>query len=501
MAAPFREETQAVRDWEIVSPRPVPAGPTERWGVSPTPRMSWFSNYPTASELRKVGSSRGLDHPRLPPSAGVTRPSNGPKKTAFAREAPRGLGSFLMSLRPRSAQPNSRGLAPLLAALSSVGPLTVDTYLPAMPEIGRALHASPIAVQQTLTAYMLPFALMTLWHGAISDALGRRRIILWGTACYVLASVGCVFVQSIESLMVFRALQGMSAGAGMVVGRAVVRDLFDGPQAQRLMSQVTLVFALAPAIAPILGGWLQVWFGWRSIFVFLVLFGGAAWLLCHQRLPETLDRSLRQPMRPGYLLRSYGQVVTTPAFVAACLAGTLNFSGVFIYIVSAPVFAIEHLHLPPTAFAWIFLPITLGMAGGAALSSRLAGGTTPLRTVGIGYAIMAVAAVGTLVIAFALSPRVPWSVLPLLVYSMGMSLAFPSLTLSALDLFPAQRGLAASCQSFIQTSGAAVNAVLAPLIWGNVHHLAVAQVLLLAGGAAMTYLHFRLKAAPETVAA
>lgn len=398
-----------------------------------------------------------------------------------------------MSSTPSLARTSHRGLAPLLAALSAVGPLSVDTYLPSMAEIARTLHTSALGVQQTLTSYMITFAIMTLWHGAISDALGRRRVILWSTGLYVLATAGCVFAQNITALLLLRALQGMTSGAGMVVGRAIIRDMFHGPEAQKLMSQVTLVFAIAPAVAPVLGGWLQVTFGWRSVFVFLLLFGAFAWILCRQLLPETLPPDRRRPFHAGSLLRSYVQVLTSPGFVAACLGMTLNFSAIFIYIMAAPVFVMTHLKLPETAFLWLFGPVTFGMAGGAWLSSRFAGRLSPGRTVAFGYAVMAVAALINLGISFAITPRVPWSVAPLFVYSLGMSVVFPSLTLLALDLFPSQRGMAASCQSFVQTVGAAVVSVFATLIWNSTHTLALAHVALLALGAGASWTHFYLR--------
>ncbi|HET7776352.1 MAG TPA: MFS transporter, partial [Azospira sp.] len=121
-----------------------------------------------------------------------------------------------------------RHLAILLATLSALGPFSIDTYLPAFPEMGQSLGATPLQVQQTLTAYLLPFAVMTLWHGALSDALGRRRVILAALALFGLASLGCTLATSIEQLWLFRALQGITAGAGIVVGRAVVRDVFQG---------------------------------------------------------------------------------------------------------------------------------------------------------------------------------------------------------------------------------------------------------------------------------
>ncbi len=379
------------------------------------------------------------------------------------------------TVRPKPPE-HHVGLAALLAALSSVGPFSIDAYLPSMGEIGQALHADPLAVQQTLTAYMLPFAIMTLWHGALSDALGRRRVVLWGTALFAVASVACACAQSIRMLLVFRALQGMTAGAGVVVGRAIVRDKFHGAEAQRMMSQITLTFALAPAIAPVLGGWLQAAFGWRAVFVFLVLFAGACWLLCRFVLPETLPPERRQPLNPRFLLRSYGRVLMSRRFVALCLTITLIFWGFFVYVTSAPVFLMRHLGVPATGFLWLFGPATIGMALGSFTSGRVAGRLSPRRTLAWAFTIMGIAAGANVAFHFLHAPALPWSVAPLGVYVFGMSLAFPTLTLLALDLFPSQRGLAASCQAFVQTLGAALNAIFAPLVWGSTRSLALTML-------------------------
>ena len=398
-----------------------------------------------------------------------------------------------MSEPPPSPVRRHRGLAALLAALAAVGPFSIDAYLPSMPEIGRVFTAPPLLVQQTLTAYLAPFALMTLWHGAISDALGRRRVTLVALALFLLASLGCTLAWSIESLLAFRVLQGMTAGAGMVVGRAIVRDVLDGAAAQRLMSQVTLVFAAAPAVAPVLGGWLHVWFGWRAVFGFLVLFTATVWVLCWRSLPETLPADRRQPLAPGYLARAYRAVLGTPAFLALAFAVTLNFAAVFLYIVSAPQFLIGQLHVAETGFFWLFGPATAGIVAGAWLSGRAAGRISRRRTIGWGYGIMGAAAAGNLLLALLLPPRLPWSVLPVLVYFTGSALAMPSLTLVALDLFPAQRGLASSCQSFVQTTGNALTAaVVAPLVWASTLTLAVGEGALLAGGLAAFAVFLRL---------
>ena len=160
-------------------------------------------------------------------------------------------------------------LAVLLALLGMVGPFSIDTYLPAFPAIAQALAATPVQMQQTLSAYLFAFAFMTLFHGALSDSFGRRPVVLWGLAVFTLASAGCALAQNIGTLVLFRALQGLSAGAGIVVSRAVIRDMFAPAQAQQVMSQVTIFFGIAPAIAPIVGGTVSVYLGWHSVFWFL----------------------------------------------------------------------------------------------------------------------------------------------------------------------------------------------------------------------------------------
>ena len=389
-----------------------------------------------------------------------------------------------------------RRIALLLAALSALGPFSIDTYLPSFHDIGQTLHATPLEVQQTLTAFLLPFAIMTLWHGAISDALGRRRVILVMLALFALASAGCLFATRIEHLWLLRALQGISAGAGIVISRAIVRDLFDGPPAQRLMSHITMMFALAPAVAPVIGGWLQSWFGWRSVFAFLALITVALWLACWRLLPETLPPERRQSLHPAYLGRSYWKVLTSPAFLLTSGALAFNFAGFFVYVLSAPVFLMRHLGVAETGFLWLFGPAMVGLMSGAWLSGRLAGKISLPRTIAGGYLIMGTAALLNIGLNLALPPSLPLSVLPIFIYVFGMALAMPCLTLIALDPYPEQRGLAASCQTFLQSGFNALAAgLIAPALWGSTLTLALGMGgLLLAGGIA-AWLHQRQKAA------
>ena len=379
--------------------------------------------------------------------------------------------------------------------MSALGPFAIDTYLPSFHDIGASLQATPIQVQQTLSAYLAAFAAMTLWHGALSDRFGRRRITLLALALFAVASAGCAFATRIEQLWFWRAMQGVTAGAGIVISRAIVRDLFDGAQAQRLMSRIIMMFALAPAVAPVIGGWLQTLFGWRSVFAFLVLSTATVWLACWKLLPETLPPEKRQSLQPAYLGRTYWKVMTSPPFLLACAALSLNFAGFFIYVLSAPVFLMTHLGLPETAFLWLFGPAMGGLVSGSWLSGRLAGRISAGRTIALGYLVMSVAALINLGINLALPPALPWSVLPLFVYTLGMALAMPSLTILALDPFPEQRGLAASCQTFFQSGfNSLAAALIAPALWGSTLTLALgmAGLMVLGGIAALADHKLRL---------
>ena len=395
-------------------------------------------------------------------------------------------------------QPEKRSIAFLLAALSALGPFSIDTYLPSFHEIAEKLGATQLQVQQTLAAYLVAFAVMTLWHGAISDRFGRRRVILIALACFGLASAGCAVASSIEQLWFWRAMQGVTAGAGMVVSRAIVRDLYDGADAQRLMAQITMMFALAPAIAPVIGGWLQTFFGWRSVFAFLVLSTAALWVACWKLLPETLPPEKRQSLKPAYLGRTYWKVMSSPPFLFACAAISLNFGGFFVYVLSAPVFLMQHLGVHETGFLWLFGPAMAGMIGGSWLSGRLAGKISFSRTIALGYLLMVIAAIANLGLNLALPPALPWSVLPVFVYTLGMSLTMPCLSILALDPFPAQRGLAASCQSFFQSSfNTVIAALIAPALWASTLSLAWGMAGMMAIGGIAALAHQKLGQQPK----
>jgi len=384
-----------------------------------------------------------------------------------------------MTPPPPTANPPRRLLAPLLAALAMFGPFSIDTIFPAFPAIEAQFGASPFAMQQTISVYMIAYALMSLLHGPFSDALGRRRVILAGVGVFVLASVGCALATSIEMLLAFRALQGMSAGAGLIVGRAIIRDCFDGIEAQKLMSTVSMIFGVAPALAPIVGGWVIAFAHWPMIFWLLAAFALVLLATCFGVLPETHPPSRRVQFSVAELGRTYAGIARDRAFLPLALAGSLNFNALWVYISSAPAFVLGLLGLGEQQFAWLFVPAISGMMTGAFLSGRLAGRLSAGATVALGYAIMLAASLLNLVVALSLPvPRVPWSVFAIGIHAIGIGINFPTLTLLLLDRFPRHRGAVSSVQAFVSlVISATIAGLLAPVLAVSSRRLAAAALV------------------------
>ena len=384
-------------------------------------------------------------------------------------------------------------LAVLLALLGMLGPFSIDTYLPAFSGIATALGATPVEMQQTLSAYLLGFAFMSLFHGALSDSFGRRPVVLWGIAMFTLASAGCALAQDIGQLVLFRALQGLSTGAGIVVSRAVIRDMFPPAQAQRVMSQVTIYFGVAPAVAPIVGGWLYVHAGWHSIFWFLTAVGVALWTANYRLLPETLHRDQRQPFNVQHLLRGYWQLGSSPRFLLLALASGVPFNGMFLYVLAAPAFLGIHMGLTPTQFFWFFVLTISGIMGGAWVSGRMAGRLPPQRQIRHGFLVMLVMSVINLGANLLLPVHVSWALLPIALFAFGWALMVPVVTLLVLDLYPERRGMASSLQAFVgSTANGLVAGVIAPLVMHSTILLATASLLMMGIGLlAWLYLHHR----------
>jgi DHA1 family bicyclomycin/chloramphenicol resistance-like MFS transporter len=371
----------------------------------------------------------------------------------------------------------------LLAVLGMLGPFSIDTYLPAFTDIAQSLGATPVHMQQTLSAYLFGFAVMALFHGALSDSFGRRRVVLWGLAVFTLASVGCALSQTIGQLIGFRALQGLSTGAGIVVSRAIIRDVYPPAQAQRVMSQVTLFFGVAPALAPMVGGWLVVQAGWHSIFWFLAAVGATMWLVNLRMLPETLPLAQRQSFRARHLLAGYWQLGSDPRFVLLALASGIPFNGMFLYVLSAPVFLGTHLGLAPGQFFWFFVLSIAGIMSGAWVSGRMAGRMRPKRQIRAGFLVMLCIGVVNVAANAVWPAHVAWSVWPVAIFAFGWALMVPVVTLLVLDLHPLRRGMASSLQMFVSAAANGVVAgVVAPLVMHSTLALAVVSLAMMGVG-------------------
>lgn len=370
----------------------------------------------------------------------------------------------------------------VLAALAALAPFAIDTYLPAFHVMAAEFDADELAIQQSLTFYLLPYAVMTLCHGAISDAIGRITTIKWGLAIFVLASLGCAFAPNVQTLWLFRALQGVSGGAGNTVARAMVRDLFSGAQAQRVMATVQLLFGIAPAVAPILGG-LLLGIHWQAIFLFLSLYAAVALWMAVRYLPETMTVEKRVPFSLAGIAHTYGKMLRHRVFLAliACLG--LNFAAFFIYVLASPVFLVEHLHLNSQQFGYLFIPTVTGMMLGSWISRHTAGKIAPARALRYAFAWMVLIASLNVCVQLWAGDGIhhAWwlAILPIALFNIGMATAMPVLSIAALDCYPKVRGTAASAQAFMQMLCSTVcSAVIVPFVWHSTLTLAVAMLMM-----------------------
>jgi DHA1 family bicyclomycin/chloramphenicol resistance-like MFS transporter len=370
-------------------------------------------------------------------------------------------------------RPGTFALTALLAALSAVGPLSTDMYLPSLPDIARQLGASTPQVQFTISAYLIGFAVGQILYGPVSDRHGRKPVLLGAVALYCVATLACALSTSIEMLIVGRALQALGGSGAIVLTRAIVRDLYSGARAGRELSLIGSVMALAPVLAPIAGGLLQTGFGWRSIFVALVAAGLAGAAIVWTLLPETLARRAADPVSPSSMLKSYGVVGRHPAYLAYLGLATTSYAGLFAWI-SGASFVLQNLYgLSPFDFGVAFALGAVGYMTGTAAATRLVMRLGLDRTIGIGSCALAAGGLG-MVVAVALGLTSAFSlVLPVAVYLAGLGMVLPQSIAGAMSPFPDRAGAASALFGFIQQSAAALcGAVVGWLLGHNAWPLA-----------------------------
>jgi DHA1 family bicyclomycin/chloramphenicol resistance-like MFS transporter len=387
----------------------------------------------------------------------------------------------------------------VLAMLSMIGPFSIDTPFPAFAQMGEALEVSTVELQLVVTAYMLAFAAMSIFHGPISDALGRKPVIVWSLVVYAVASVGCAFAPSLGWLLVGRVVQGLAAGGSTIVSRTIIRDLFDGAEAQRLMSQVAVLFGVAPALAPIVGGLLVQVGPWQTVFWFMAALAVVLVVASLVLLPESHPPERRVPLRVGEVVRGLTAVVRVPAFHRIAWAGTLVFAAQFLYIGGASIFVVDLLGEGELDFWKLFVPMIGLMMAGSVLSGRLGPVVTSTHLVSIGYAVSTVGALLGVVIALTPAGEVlPWAAAGVALVAFGNGLAYPNLQLLMLDLVPTRRGAVVSAGSFITLVVNAVSAaVVAPVAGGSVLGFAVTAAVLVVLGWALWRWHLHAARAAD----
>jgi DHA1 family bicyclomycin/chloramphenicol resistance-like MFS transporter len=366
-------------------------------------------------------------------------------------------------------------LTALLAGLSAIGPLTTDMYLPSLPDIVRLLDATTAEGQLTISAYLTGFAVGQIVYGPVSDRHGRKPVLIGAVSLYCLASLGCALSTSIEMLIGARALQALGGCGGIVVTRAIVRDIYSGARAGRELSLIGSVMALAPVLAPVAGGLLHAAFGWRPVFFTLAACGLSGITVIWLLLPETLRLRAAEPVSFSSMLSSYRLVARNPAYLTYMGLATTSYAGLFAWI-SAASFVLQNLYgLSALAFGFIFALGSFGYMAGATLAARLVVRRGLDVTIGLGGVASALGGLG-MVAAVALGLTSALSlVIPMAVYLAGLGLVLPQSIAGAMTPFPERAGAASALLGFIQQTAAALcGVVVGHLLGASAWPLAIA---------------------------
>ena len=341
-------------------------------------------------------------------------------------------------------------LAVLVVALTALGPLSTDFYLPALPAIARALDTDSAGVQLTLSVYLLGFGAGQLLVGPLSDRFGRRPVMLWGMLVFVLSSVVCALADSITTLVVARLLQAFGACAGPVLGRAVVRDIYGPAESARMLSHVSTATALAPLLAPLFGGWLTALWGWRATFVALTLYALVLMLAVWRLLQETNRHPDADAMRPARMWANYRTLLADPVYRSALLIGCGAVAALFAFISGSPFVFIEHFGMSPQQMGLAFGLNVTGFMLGSTLSARLSRRIGPSRLIRQGVWLGAACGIALAVLALVGPQHVAAVMVPMWGVTAAIGLILPNATALGLAGYPKMAGAAASLMGFVQ---------------------------------------------------
>ncbi len=377
-------------------------------------------------------------------------------------------------------------LLALLAAMVALGPLSVDMYIPAMPNMMVALDTTISSMHLTMSAYLTGFAVFHLVCGPLADRYGRKPILLLGTAVFVIGCLGCAVSTTIDQLLLFRLLQGIGACVGPTLARTVTRDVFGPTRAARALSLIAMLMALAPAVAPTLGGIMLLVLPWNSIFVFLAVYGAVMIVLIQRLLAESLPQ--RQSLHPLVIARNYRELVMDPFYLSVTVGSGLVYAGLIAYLSSSSFVYIEMLGVPVEYFGLVFLTAVAGYMIGSGISARLAGRFHSEQVMLLGSALALFACVLILSAAYIWPRSVLALMLPMMFYSTGLGLVLPHAMAIALRPFPHIAGTASALLGFVQMSLSAAASALSgifltdtplPMLWAMLIISLLAMVLAL----------------------
>lgn len=360
-----------------------------------------------------------------------------------------------MSVASQRHRAEQLSVVAFLTMVVALGPISTDLYLPSLPAIGVALGAGTSDVQLTLSVFLVGFAVSQLIYGPLSDRYGRRPVLLIALLIYLAATVACGLAGTIEELIVARFFQALGACAGPVVGRAVVRDVFGRDRSARVLSYMATAVSVAPAIGPIIGGYLEIGFGWRAGFVALGVFGVIAFAGIFALLPETNNHRNPTATQPRKLISNYLVLVRNRHFIACVLICTFSYSGIFSFISGSSFVLIETLGLSPSSYGLCFTAVVIGYMVGAFASGRFTQAAGARRLISIGTSFQCIG--GAIGIALALSGQlnVLSIIVPTFVFLIGTGLAMPNAMASAIGPFPQMAGAASALLGFTQMTVAA----------------------------------------------
>nr|WP_221195790.1 multidrug effflux MFS transporter [Halomonas organivorans] len=357
-------------------------------------------------------------------------------------------------------RPTSAATVAVLAALTALGPLATDMYLPAMPAMAEALGASPERVQLTLSVYMAGFALAQLFCGPVSDRFGRRPVMIAGFGLFLVASLLCALAPDIEWLLLGRFLQALGGAAGPVLARAAVRDIHGPVEAGRVLSYMASVMAMAPALAPIVGAGLLTTFGWTAIFWLLAGYAVLMLAILAWWLPEPLPAERRQSIAPGAILANYRMLLGQRAFVGYTLTNATAFAGMFAFLSGSSFVLIEYLGVSPGLYGVLFTLIVGGFFTGSMLSGRYSRRLGRDRLLSRATLLCALGGVTMAALAL-LGVHTAWAIiLPHIVYMIGFGIVMPQSMAGALAPNPQCAGSASSLFGFLQMTIAALGGAM-----------------------------------------